>query len=212
MNAAGRYLGIEDIRDMDYVITTRELAMLAKDEGIDFAALEDSAYDDLMGQASGAGVIFGNTGGVMEAAIRTAYCYATGKDAPQALYDLQPVRGMDGIREAEVDIEGTKVKVAVVYGTANARKLIEKIKAGEAEYNFVEVMACPGGCIGGGGQPPACNKRKAERAEAIFKADEACALRIPQQNPDLGYVYDTLLQGRAHELLHIHYPAHGQHS
>ena len=126
MNAAGRYLGIEDMRDMDYVITTRELAMLAKDEGIDFAALEDSAYDDLMGQASGAGVIFGNTGGVMEAAIRTAYCYATGKDAPQALYDLQPVRGMDGIREAEVDIEGTKVKVAVVYGTANARKLIEK--------------------------------------------------------------------------------------
>lgn len=128
MNAAGRYLGIEDMRDMDYVITTRELAMLAKDEGIDFAALEDSAYDDLMGQASGAGVIFGNTGGVMEAAIRTAYCYATGKDAPQALYDLQPVRGMDGIREAEVDIEGTKVKVAVVYGTANARKLIEKLK------------------------------------------------------------------------------------
>ena len=151
MNAAGRYLGIEDMRDMDYVITTRELAMLAKDEGIDFAALEDSAYDDIMGQASGAGVIFGNTGGVMEAAIRTAYCYATGKDAPQALYDLQPVRGMDGIREAEVDIEGTKVKVAVVYGTANARKLIEKIKAGEAEYHFVEVMACPGGCIGGAG-------------------------------------------------------------
>ena len=89
----------------------------------------------------------------MEAAVRTAYCYATGKDAPAALYDLQPVRGMEGIREAEVDIDGTKVKLAVVYGTANARKLIEKVKAGEASYHFVEVMACPGGCIGGGGQP-----------------------------------------------------------
>ena len=85
-------------------------------------------------------------------------------------------------------------------------------KSGKAPAKFIEVMACPNGCIGGGGQPPACNKRKAERAEAIFKADEACALRIPQQNPDLGYVYDNLLQGRAHELLHIHYPAHGGHA
>ena len=213
MNAAGRYLGIEDMRDMDYVITTRELAMLAKDEGIDFAALEDSAYDDLMGQASGAGVIFGNTGGVMEAAIRTAYCYATGKDAPQALYDLQPVRGMDGIREAEVDIEGTKVKVAVVYGTANARKLIEKIKAGEAEYHFVEVMACPGGCIGGGGQPKDKEYKgdalRAARIEGLYKRDSSMKLRLSHENPEIKALYADFygkpLSELAEQMLHTVY-------
>lgn len=213
MNAAGRYLGIEDIRDMDYVITTRELAMLAKDEGIDFAALEDSAYDDLMGQASGAGVIFGNTGGVMEAAIRTAYCYATGKDAPQALYDLRPVRGMDGIREAEVDIEGTKVKVAVVYGTANARKLIEKIKAGEAEYHFVEVMACPGGCIGGGGQPKDKEYKgdalRAARIEGLYKRDSSMKLRLSHENPEIKALYADFygrpLSELAEQMLHTVY-------
>lgn len=212
MNAAGRYLGIEDMRDMDYVITTRELAMLAKDEGIDFAALEDSAYDDLMGQASGAGVIFGNTGGVMEAAIRTAYCYATGKDAPQALYDLQPVRGMDGIREAEVDIEGTKVKVAVVYGTANARKLIEKIKAGEAEYHFVEVMACPGGCIGGG-QPKDKEYKgdalRAARIEGLYKRDSSMKLRLSHENPEIKALYADFygkpLSELAEQMLHTVY-------
>lgn len=213
MNAAGRYLGIEDMRDMDYVITTRELAMLAKDEGIDFAALEDSAYDDLMGQASGAGVIFGNTGGVMEAAIRTAYCYATGKDAPQALYDLQPVRGMDGIREAEVDIEGNKVKVAVVYGTANARKLIEKIKAGEAEYHFVEVMACPGGCIGGGGQPKDKEYKgdalRAARIEGLYKRDSSMKLRLSHENPEIKALYADFygkpLSELAEQMLHTVY-------
>ena len=213
MNAAGRYLGIEDMRDMDYVITTRELAMLAKDEGIDFAALEDSAYDDLMGQASGAGVIFGNTGGVMEAAIRTAYCYATGKDAPQALYDLQPVRGMDGIREADVDIEGTRVKVAVVYGTANARKLIEKIKAGEAEYHFVEVMACPGGCIGGGGQPKDKEYKgdalRAARIEGLYKRDSSMKLRLSHENPEIKALYADFygkpLSELAEQMLHTVY-------
>ena len=213
MNAAGRYLGIEDMRDMDYVITTRELAMLAKDEGIDFTALEDSAYDDLMGQASGAGVIFGNTGGVMEAAIRTAYCYATSKDAPQALYDLQPVRGMDGIREAEVDIEGTKVKVAVVYGTANARKLIEKIKAGEAEYHFVEVMACPGGCIGGGGQPKDKEYKgdalRAARIEGLYKRDSSMKLRLSHENPEIKALYADFygkpLGELAEQMLHTVY-------
>ena len=211
MNAAGRHLGMPEMRDMDYVITTRELAMLARDEGIDFAALEDAAYDDLMGQASGAGVIFGNTGGVMEAAIRTAYCYATGKDVPQALYDLQPVRGMDGIREAEVDIDGTKVKVAVVYGTANARKLIEKIKAGEASYHFVEVMACPGGCIGG--QPKdkeykGDELRKA-RIEGLYKRDSGMKLRLSHENPQIKQLYADFygkpLSELAEEMLHTVY-------
>ena len=206
MNAAGRHLGMPEMRDMDYVITTRELAMLARDEGIDFAALEDAAYDDLMGQASGAGVIFGNTGGVMEAAVRTAYYYATGKDAPAALYDLQPVRGMEGIREAEVDIDGTKVKLAVVYGTANARKLIEKV-------NFVEVMACPGGCIGGGGQPKdkeykGDELRKA-RIEGLYKRDKDMQLRLSHENPEIKQLYADFygepLSELAEEMLHTVY-------
>lgn len=128
MNAAGRYLGIEDMRDMDYVITTRELAMLAKDEGIDFAALEDSAYDDLMGQASGAGVIFGNTGGVMEAAIRTAYCYATGKDAPQALYDLQPVRVWTASVRRKLTLKAPELKLLLFTALPMPANLLKKLK------------------------------------------------------------------------------------
>ena len=153
MNAAGKKLGIPTMRDMDQVITTRELALWAKEEGIDFASLPDSDYDRLMGEGSGAGVIFGNTGGVMEAALRTAYTFITGQQPPADLLDLQPVRGYDGIREASLDIQGTTVNVAVVYGTANVRKMIERVKSGEKQYHFIEVMTCPGGCIGGGGQP-----------------------------------------------------------
>jgi len=122
MNAAGRYLGIEGMRDMDYVITTRELAAWAREEQIDFPSLEESRYDPLMSEASGAGVIFGNTGGVMEAALRTAYRYVTGEPAPEKLYDLKPVRGMDGFRDAAVNINGKDINVAVIYGTANVRK------------------------------------------------------------------------------------------
>ena len=122
MKAAGRYLGIDGMRDMDYVITTRELAEWAREENIDFRSLSDSSYDPLMSQASGAGVIFGNTGGVMEAALRTAYTYLTNEPAPEKLYDLKPVRGMDGFRDAAVNINGKDINVAVIYGTANVRK------------------------------------------------------------------------------------------
>jgi ferredoxin hydrogenase len=153
MNAAGQYLGIEDMRDMDYVITTRELAQWARMKGIDFAALEDSDYDRLMGQGSGAGVIFGNTGGVMEAALRTAYEYMTGDKAPAVLYRLEPVRGMEAVKEASLQVGDRTVNVAVVYGTASLRRFLERMKDGEKQYHFVEVMTCPGGCIGGGGQP-----------------------------------------------------------
>ena len=153
MNAAGKKLGIPTMRDMDQVITTRELALWAKEDGIDFASLPDSDYDRLMGEGSGAGVIFGNTGGAMEAALRTAYAFITGQQPPADLLDLQPVRGYDGIREASLDIQGTTVNVAVVYGTANARKMIERVRSGEKQYHFIEVMTCPGGYIGGGGQP-----------------------------------------------------------
>lgn len=122
MKAAGRYLGIDGMRDMDYVITTRELAEWAREENIDFRSLSDSSYDPLMSQASGAGVIFGNTGGVMEAALRTAYTYLTNEPAPEKLYDLKPVRGMEGFREASLNIGGKDINVAVIYGTANVRK------------------------------------------------------------------------------------------
>ena len=140
MSDAADYLQIEGLRDMDAVITTRELAKMAREAGIDFASLEDSAYDEYMGEGSGAGVIFGNTGGVMEAALRTAYELITGKEAPAPLLDLQPVRGYEGIREASLDVDGLTVNVAVVYGTANVRKMIERVKAGEKQYHFIEVM------------------------------------------------------------------------
>ena len=210
MNAASKYLGIEGMRDMDYVITTRELAMLAKDENIDFANLPEEDFDDFMGKGSGAGVIFGNTGGVMEAAIRSAYALITKKEVPASLYDLQPVRGMEGIRDAVVDIDGLQVKVAVVYGTANARKLVEKIKAGEADYHFVEVMTCPGGCIGGGGQPIPVNAEiRQKRREALFECDRANELRKSHENPEIKELYDTWLGKplgeKAHSLLHTHY-------
>lgn len=129
MNAAGRYLGIEGMRDMDYCITTRELAKWAREEGIDFAGLADEDYDDLMGEGSGAGVIFGNSGGVMEAAVRTAYHMVTGEEAPPLLYELQSVRGLDGVKEAFVYINDDVIlKLAVVYGTANAGRLLEKLR------------------------------------------------------------------------------------
>ena len=197
-------------RLIDLVLTTTELVNMIKEAGIDFANLPDSEPDDPLGDYTGAGVIFGVTGGVTEAVIRRVLDDAS----PDALKTIAAcgVRGLEGIKAFSVTAGDLTIKIAVANGLGNADKLIEKVESGEEYFDFIEVMACPNGCIGGGGQPPACNKRKAERAEAIFKADEACALRIPQQNPDLGYVYDTLLQGRAHELLHIHYPAHGQHS
>ncbi len=153
MNASGRYYGIEDMRDMDYVITTREVAIWAKEKGIDFNSLEDSNFDKLMGEASGAGVIFANTGGVMEVALRTAYKYITKEDPPKDFYDLESVRGMEGVREASFKINDLEINIAVIYGTENASKFISKMKNSDKKYHFIEVMTCPGGCIGGGGQP-----------------------------------------------------------
>ena len=166
MHSASDYYGGLDIKDMDFVLTTRELALWAKEENIDFAGLKDSTYDDLMGKASGAGVIFGNTGGVMEAALRTAYEYITGEEAPELLYNPEPIRGYEGIREASLKIKDMDVNVAVVYGTANARKMIERIKQGGKQYHFIEVMTCPGGCIGGGGQPKDITKDSDEVRKA----------------------------------------------
>ena len=213
MNAAGKKLGIPGMRDMDQVITTRELALWAKEEGVDFASLPDSDYDRLMGEASGAGVIFGNTGGVMEAALRTAYAFITGQQPPEALLDLQPVRGYDGIREASLDINGITVNVAVVHGTANARKMIERVKSGEKQYHFIEVMTCPGGCIGGGGQPrdilaDADATRKA-RIDSLYRRDADMQLRLSHENPEIKQIYEEFygkpLSALAEQMLHTAY-------
>ena len=213
MSDAADYLQIEGLRDMDAVITTRELAKMAREAGIDFASLEDSSYDEYMGEGSGAGVIFGNTGGVMEAALRTAYELITGKEAPAPLLDLQPVRGYEGIREASLDVDGLTVNVAVVYGTANVRKMIERVKAGEKQYHFIEVMTCPGGCIGGGGQPktmlPIADDARKARIASLYKRDGSMKVRKSHENEQIKKLYEEFygqpLSELAEKMLHTMY-------
>jgi ferredoxin hydrogenase len=213
MNACASHLGIDGLRDMDHVITTRELALWLREAGIDFSALDDSVYDDAMGAASGAGIIFGNTGGVMEAAARTAYFNITGKKAPAAFFNLRPVRGIDGIKKAEVEISGVRLRLAVVYGTANAQNLIEEYKQGKADYDFIEVMTCKGGCIGGGGQPkteiPISDEILAARIAGLYSKDEASTLRCSHDNPQIQRAYETFyskpLSPRAKKMLHTAY-------
>lgn len=213
MKAAGDYYGTDGMRDMDYVITTRELAKWAREKGIDFEALEESGFDSLMGTGSGAGVIFGNTGGVMEAALRTAYEAITGETAPSQLFDLQPVRGMEGVREAELAIGELSVRVAVIYGTANAAAFIRKMKESGKEYHFVEVMTCPGGCIGGGGQPLDRQYQgdalRQKRIDSLYQRDQAMALRKSHENPEIIKIYDEFLgkplSGLAEKMLHTIY-------
>ena len=213
MSDAADYLKIEGLRDMDAVITTRELAKWAREAGVDFAGLEDSAYDDFMGEGSGAGVIFGNTGGVMEAALRTAYELITGKEAPAPLLDLQPVRGYEGIREASLDVDGLTVNVAIVYGTANVRKMIERVKSGEKQYHFIEVMTCPGGCIGGGGQPktmlPVADDARKARIASLYTRDASMKVRKSHENESIKKLYEEFygqpLSELAEKILHTMY-------
>lgn len=213
MHAAADYHGAEGMRDTDQVITTRELARWARAAGIDWDTLEDSAYDSLMGKASGAGVIFGNTGGVMEAALRTAYEYLTGQSAPESLLHLSPVRGYDGVREAQVKIGELTLQVAVVYGTANARVFLRRMQESGKQYHFVEVMACPGGCIGGGGQPKDLMKNADEvrksRIAALYRRDGSMTLRTSHENPEIKEVYEAFygqpLSPLAERMLHTTY-------
>lgn len=213
MNAASRHLGIAGMRDMDQVITTRELALWAKEENIDFASLKEEEYDRLMGEGSGAGVIFGNTGGVMEAALRTAYEYVTKEKAPASFYELTPVRGMEGIKEASLMVGNMKLDVAVVYGTANAKRLIESMKAGDKMYHFVEVMTCPGGCIGGGGQPKDKGYKgdalRAKRIESLYERDRSMQKRLSHENEEIKRLYADFyghpLSELAEEMLHTQY-------
>ena len=205
-NAAG-------VPDIDIAITTRELAKLIKRCGIIFNELPDEDFDAPLGIASGAGLLFGATGGVMEAALRTVYEIVAGKEAPSL--DFKEVRGTEGIKEATYDINGTVVKVAVASGLANARKIMEKVRAGEADYHFIEIMSCPGGCVNGGGQPIKSafvrnnTDIRAERAKAIYATDKKMSLRKSHENPAVKELYDEFLgkpnSHLAHELLHTKY-------
>ena len=193
-------------RLIDLVLTTQELVRMIKEAGIDFANLPDSETDAPLSKSTGAGVIFGYTGGVTEAVIR----YVLADASPDTLQTIAEcgVRGLTGVKVFEVTAGDLKLRIGVANGLGNADALIAKVESGEEKLDFIEVMACPNGCIGGGGQLPGTNARKAERYEAMLTADEESEYRISQDNPDLKYVYDELMQGRAHDLLHIHYHDH----
>lgn len=213
MNSSGKYLGDETIRDNDFVVTTRELAAWAKAADIDFASLEDTAFDRIMGEASGAGLIFGNTGGVMEAALRTAYEFITKEKAPAEFFELTPVRGFDEIKEASVTIGDLTLNVAAIYGTGNVRKFLEKMKEEGKQYHFIEVMTCPGGCIGGAGQPkhrkPQMAAVRDARVNGIYNHDKEMTLRTSYENSEIQELYKEFyghpLSELSEKLLHTHY-------
>ena len=211
------YMSASGQQDTDVVLTTRELARLIQAAGIDFNALPEETADDLLGAYTGAGTIFGVTGGVMEAALRTAYCLITGDAQPPSI-EFQEVRGMKGVKEATIDIKGTPVRIAVAHQMGNVRQVIEAIredrKAGrKPRYDFIEVMACRGGCIGGGGQPTGANDEvRAKRTAGIYTDDERCTLRMSHLNPQVQSLYNDYLGAtaanggeKAEHLLHTHY-------
>jgi iron-only hydrogenase group A len=202
----------EHFYDVDYVLTTRELARMFKEVGIDFSNLPEEEFDSPLGVSTGAGVIFGATGGVMEAALRTAYEVITGSQLTNV--DFVAVRGMKGIKEAEIDLNGTRLKVAVAHTLSNARTLLEQIENGTSPYTFIEVMTCPGGCLGGGGQPiPTDEEIRLKRAESIYLEDKNKPIRKSHENPEIQYLYRHFLQKplseKAHHLLHTHYVERG---
>jgi len=197
-------------RDVDLVLTTREIGRLFRMSGIDFDKLAGTNLDSWMGAYTGAAVIFGASGGVMEAALRTVYEVVTGNTLEDVNFEV--TRGITGIKEAEVDLNGTVVKVAIANGLSNARQLMDQVRAGESPYHFIEIMACPGGCIGGGGQPiTKANAKRVERIDSIYVEDEKCAIRKSHENPEVKTLYDEFLHEplghKSHELLHTHYHA-----
>lgn len=204
---------VEGIRDVDYVITTRELSRMIKQANIEFTELQNDKFDEPMGEATGAGAIFGTTGGVMEAALRTAADVLENKDLPK--FEYEAVRGGKERKEAVIEIAGKKVKAVVVSGLSNARKIMDEIKEGKADYQFVEIMACPGGCIMGGGQSIKSSKTRSEidvrklRADALYSIDEKSVIRKSHENPVIKQMYEDFLQKPgsevSHKYLHTHY-------
>lgn len=191
--------------DVDVVLTTREIERLFRSYYVRTQILQEEEFDSPLGTGTGAGVIFGTTGGVMEAALRSAHYLVTGKNPEVDAF--KSVRGMDGWKESEFDIDGTKIKVAVASGLGNARRLIDAILAGSVRYDFVEIMACPGGCVNGGGQPIHDGvELKAERAAVLYNLDEKNTIRYSHENPEIVKCYEEYLEKplshRAHELLH----------
>ena len=213
-------LSHDGMADVDVVITTRELARMIKEAGIDFPNLPDEDFDPLLGESTGAGVIFGATGGVMEAALRTAYHMITGKELEQV--DLTAVRGVAGVKEASVQVGDVTVNVAVVNGTANAAKVLEQVRSGEKQYHFIEVMGCPGGCVTGGGQPIVSAQKRMEcdpravRAAALYREDAGKPIRRSHENAEIRALYANFLgkpnSHKAHELLHTTYTARAKYS
>jgi len=208
------------VRDVDVVLTTRELGRMIRQAGIDFPALPDDKMDAPLGLSSGAADIFANTGGVMEAALRTAYEIITGRPLPFDNLHVKPIEGLEGVKEASLAVtgtlpdwsflEGATLNVAVAHGLGNARKVVERVKSGQASYHFIEIMTCPGGCIGGGGQPRLTTDavRKA-RIQAIYREDEGKKLRKSHENPEVAQIYEEFLGKplgeKSHHLLHTHY-------
>lgn len=214
-------------KDVDYGLTTREMAQMIKEAGINLPDLDGSGFDDPFGDASGAGLIFGATGGVMEAALRTVYEIVTGREVPFNNLEITPCRGFEGVRQASIRLEGTlpewkflegkDLNFMIAHGTANAKKVMEALVKGELEnIHFIEIMACPGGCIGGGGQPiPTSPEIRKKRAEAIYNEDKSLDVRKSHKNPHIKYIYDKfLIDGPcghiSHKLLHTHYVKRGK--
>lgn len=208
-------LSVDGLPDIDVVLTTRELADMIREAGLDFVNLADSEFDLPLGKGTGAGVIFGATGGVMEAALRSTAYLLTGQD--DDTMEIGVVRGIDDIKEAEVVVAGVTLKAAIVHGLGNARKLMDRIKAGEADYHFIEIMACPGGCVNGGGQPiqPASVRNyidvRVERAKAIYDEDLAMHIRKAHRNPIVLQMYEDFFESpgshKSHKYLHTEYQA-----
>ncbi len=214
-------------KDVDYVLTTRELAQMIREAGIPLPILEETSFDEPFGDASGAGLIFGATGGVMEAALRTAYEIVTGREVPFDNLNIEPCRGLEGIKMASVKLEGVveewsflegaELKFAIAHGLANAQTVMEMLRDGELDdLHFIEIMACPGGCLGGGGQPmPVNDEIRRARATAIYSEDEDLPLRKSHENPHVAYVYEKFLTDgpcghKSHDLLHTHYTPRGR--
>jgi NADP-reducing hydrogenase subunit HndD len=210
------------VRDVDVVLTTRELGKMIRAAGINFDVLPEEEMDAPLGLSSGAADIFANTGGVMEAALRTVYEVVTGRPLPSENLHVKPIAGLSGLKEASLTIkdtlpdwkflEGVTVNVAVAHGLSNAQRLIASVKSGEKQYHFVEVMTCPGGCIGGGGQPRFTDNRVREaRIGAVYSEDEGKLLRKSHENPDLAKLYEDVLGKpygeKSHHLLHTEYTA-----
>ncbi len=207
-------------RDVDLVLTTRELGRMIDQAGIDFQSLENEEFDSIMGKSSGAAVIFGATGGVMEAALRTAYEVVTGREVPFEGLNIIPVRGMKEVKEASIKIEdplpewsfldGVELKTCVAHGLANAKKVMDNVKKGLSNYHFIEIMACPGGCLGGGGQPIPTNLEiRKQRSKAIYQEDAGKPIRKSHENPEVVKLYEEFLKNplghKSHELLHTSY-------